>query len=365
MNRIPLARPIIDDEMVQAVSDTLRNERLVMGESVFKFEEEFARYIGVDHAVSVSSGTDALILSMLAMNVRNREVITTPLSFVATAASIVHAGGVPTFADISDRDYNLDPSEVAGKVIQNTAAVLPVDLYGYPARIDEISESVGEKVKIIEDAAEAHGAVYKGRKAGSLGHVGCFSFYSTKNMTVGGDGGMVTTNDQCVADNVRKLRDCGRVSRYEHDVFGFTSRLNTVNAALGRVQLRHLEEWNEKRRDIAGHYHRRLGDLPQVVLPPMGDKDIRPAFYVFAVRCEDRDALAEHLKAHGIETVVHFPPIHLQPVFREAYGFSPGEYPRAEAAAEHILSIPMFPDLTAEQVDFISDRIIEFYGGRK
>jgi dTDP-4-amino-4,6-dideoxygalactose transaminase len=336
-----------------------------MGESVFKFEEEFARYIGTDHAVSVSSGTDALILSMLAYNIHGREVITTPLSFVATATSIVHAGGTPTFADISEKDYNIDPREIEGKVIRNTAAVLPVDLYGYPARMDEIAEAAGKGVKIIEDAAEAHGAVYKGKKAGALGDVGCFSFYSTKNMTVGGDGGMVTTNDKRLADDVRKLRDCGRVSRYEHDVFGFTSRLNTCNAALGRVQLRYLDEWNERRAGIARRYFQRLKDLPEVILPPMGAKDIRPAFYVFAIRCQEREGLEKHLKANNIESVVHFPAIHLQPVYREAYGFSPGEYPKAEAAAEHMLSIPLFPEMTLEQVDFVSDKVIEFYGGKR
>lgn len=365
MNKIPLARPIITKEMTDAVTDALLNERLVMGESVLRFEEEFSKYIGTDQAVSVSSGTDALILTMLAYNVHGREVITTPLSFVATATSIVHAGATPTFADISERDYNLDPEELRGKVIRNTAAVLPVDLYGYPARMDEIAEGAGKGVKIIEDAAEAHGAVYKGRKAGSLGDAGCFSFYSTKNMTVGGDGGMVTTNDGRLADDIRKLRDCGRVSRYEHDVFGFTSRLNTANAALGRIQLRHLDEWNEKRTGIAQQYFQRLKGLPEVVLPPMGNKDIRPAFYVFAIRCQDREGLEKHLKANNIESVVHFPTIHLQPVFREAYGFSVGEYPKAEAAAEHILSIPMFPEMTREQVDFVSDKIIEFYGEEK
>jgi perosamine synthetase len=365
MAKIPLARPIITTEMTDAVTNALLNERLVMGESVFKFEEEFARYIGVDHAVSMSSGTDALILAMLALNIRNREVLTTPLSFVATATAVVHAGGTPTFADISEKDYNIDPTEVAGKVGRNTAAVLPVDLYGYPVRMDEIVEAAGDKVKIIEDAAEAHGAVYKGRKCGSLGDVGCFSFYSTKNMTVGGDGGMVTTNDQRIADDIRKLRDCGRRSRYEHDIFGFTSRLNTCNAALGRVQLKYLDAWNEKRAAIANRYVHRLKGLSQVVLPPMGDKDVKPAFYVFAVRCEDRERLAKHLESNGIETVVHFPTIHLQPVYRDAYGFSPGEYPKAEATAEHILSIPLFPEMTFEQVDFVSDKLIEFYEGKK
>ena len=365
MDKIPLARPIITKEMTDAVTNALLNERLVMGESVHKFEEEFAKYIGTDHAVSMSSGTDALILTMLAYNIHGREIITTPLSFVATATSIVHAGGTPVFADISDKDYNIDPAEVRAKVLRNTAAVVPVDLYGYPARMDEIRDAVGSKVKVIEDAAEAHGAVYKGRKAGALGDVGCFSFYSTKNMTVGGDGGMITTNDERLANDVRKLRDCGRVSRYEHDVFGFTSRLNTANAALGRVQLRHLEEWNEKRAAIARRYAQRLKDLPEVILPPMGNSEVKPAFYVYAIRCQDRSGLEEHLRDQGIESVVHFPTIHLQPVFREAYGFSPGEFPKAEAAAEHLLSIPLFPEMTTEQVDRVADSIIEFYGGMK
>ncbi len=359
---IPLSKPIIDDEMINAVANALRNEHLVLGEDVFKFEEEFARYIGVDHAVSVSSGTDALIMSLLALNVRNKEVITTPMSFIATAASIVHAGATPIFADISNKDYDLDPNEVRGAVSKGTTAVLPVDLYGYPARMDEISDAVGKGVKIVEDAAEAHGATYKGKKAGALGDVGCFSFYSTKNMTVGGDGGMVTTNDERVANMVKKLRDCGKVSRYEHDILGFTSRLNTSNAAIGRVQLKHLEEWNEKRTEIAKQYCRRLKDIPQLILPPMGGKDVRPAFYVFVIRCEAREKLIAYLKEKGIESVVHFPPIHLQQVFRDAYGHSEGEYPVAESVAENVLSIPMFPELSKGQVDLISDTIIEFYG---
>lgn len=364
MSRIPITKPIVTKEMLDASNDALRNERLVMGESVFKFEEEFARYIGVDHAVSVSSGTDALILALLALNVRAREVITTPLSFVATAASVVHAGGTPTFADISDRDYNLDPQEVAGKVLRGTAAVLPVDLYGHPARFDELAESAGDKVKMIEDAAEAHGAMYRGRKAGSLGHVGCFSFYSTKNMTVGGDGGMVTTNDKRVADDIRKLRDCGRVSRYEHDVFGFTSRLNTANAAFGRVQLKHLDEWNERRREIARRYLSKLNDVEQITLAPMDGKDSRSVYHLFTILCQDRNDLAKHLDAEGIDNAIHYPiPIHMQPIYRETYGPKQGKYPIAEDLANRMLSIPMFPGLTDEQVDTVSSCIIDHYGG--
>lgn len=175
---------------------------------------------------------------------------------------------------------------------------------------------------MIEDAYQAHGAAYKGRKCGSMGSVGCFSFYPTKNMTVGGDGGVVTTNDDRLAADLRKLRDCGRVSRYEHDVFGFTSRLNSANAAIGRVQLRHLDEWNERRRAIARRYANHLREMVQLTLAPMGTKDVVPVFHLFAVGCDDRDQLASHLAANGVDTAVHYPiPSHLQPVYLAMYGY--------------------------------------------
>ena len=360
MNRIPISRPIMTREMIDASSSSLASERLVMGESVFKFEEEFARYIGTEHAVSVSSGTDALILAMIALDLRDQEVITTPFSFVATATSVVHAGAVPRFADISGKDYNLDPSKLNGA--GKNAAVLPVDLFGYPARIDELAEAAGKGVKIVEDACQAHGAAYKGRKCGSIGDVGCFSFYPTKNMTVGGDGGMITTNDERLAADVRKLRDCGRVSRYEHDVFGFTSRLNSANAAIGRIQLRHLDEWNERRRAIAKRYTENLKNVEEIVLPPMGSKDIVPVFHLFAIGCDDRDQFASFLQSKGIDTAVHYPlPIHMQPVYRAKYGYKGGEFPISERVAHRMLSLPMFPEMTDVQVDFVSEQIVDHY----
>lgn len=362
MNRISISKPIVTKEMLDASYDALQNERLVMGESVFKFEEEFARYIGVDHAVSVSSGTDALILALLALDVKKKNVLTTPFSFVATGTSIVHAGGIPAFADVSAVDFNIDPKEIKGKVDNGTGAAMPVHLFGRPARVDEIQDVAGENVKIVEDAAQAHGAEVHGKKVGSLGDVGCFSFYPTKNMTVGGDGGMVTTNDGRIADDIRKLRDCGRISRYEHDVFGFTSRLNTANAAFGRVQLKHLDGWNERRREIARHYVSKLKDIEQVVLPPMDGKETKSVFHLFTLLCQDRAGLAKHMDAHGIDTAIHYPiPIHLQPIYRNVYGFGPGEYPVAESLADRIISIPMHPGLTDEQVDVVSGHIHDYY----
>jgi dTDP-4-amino-4,6-dideoxygalactose transaminase len=363
MNKIPVSRPTVTDEMVEAMADAVRNERMVLGESVFKFEEEFARYTGTEHAISVSSGTDALILTLMAMNVRAKEVITTPLSFIATANAIVHAGATPVFGDVSSKDLDLDPAEV--RPVRGTAAVMPVHLFGYPARMDEIREAAGDKVKIVEDACQAHGALYKGKKAGAIGDVGCFSFYATKNMTVGGDGGMITTNDERLAADLRKLRDCGRTSRYIHDVFGFTARLNTANAAFGRVQLRHLDEWNERRRAIAKRYAEKLKDVPEVVLPPMGSKDVTPVFHLFVVQADDRDALARSLQAKDIDTAVHYPvPIHLQPVYRDAFGYSKGSYPESERLADRVLSLPIFPALADEDVDRICKAIVDHYGGK-
>ncbi|MDD1769165.1 MAG: DegT/DnrJ/EryC1/StrS family aminotransferase [Methanomassiliicoccales archaeon] len=351
--------------MVEAVSNALRSERMVLGESVFKFEEAFARYIGTKYAVSVSSGTAALALSLIAIGVNEREVITTPLSFIATANAIVQAGGIPTFSDVSESDYNMDPKQVRGHLTKKTKALLPVHLFGQPANMGELMEIAKSRgLKVIEDAAQAHGATFGGKKVGSLGDAGCFSFYSTKNMTVGGDGGMVTTDDEDIARSVSKLRDCGRISRYVHDVIGFTARLNTANAAFGLVQLRYLDEWNERRRAIAALYSRLLKGESQLALPPRGDKRIAPVYHLFAVKCQRRDELAKYLGAEGIECGVHYPlPIHLQPVYREMYAYAPGAFPISESLSSSLLSLPMFPALSDDEVKSICEHILGFYRG--
>ncbi|MBC7108189.1 MAG: DegT/DnrJ/EryC1/StrS family aminotransferase [Methanomassiliicoccales archaeon] len=364
-NKIPLSRPVITDEMIDAAANALRNERLVLGESVYRFEEAFARYIGTDHAISVSSGTAALTLALLALNIKNQEVITTPLSFIATANAVVHAGGIPRFADVSDQDFNINPIEIPKRISEKTSTILPVHLFGYPCQMDEIHEIArSRELKIVEDAAQAHGAVFRGKKVGSIGDVGCFSFYSSKNMTVGGDGGMVTTNDDSLAKAIAKLRDCGRISRYLHDVFGFTARLNTINAAIGLVQLKYLDEWNEKRRTIAKYYAKQLEDLPQIRLPPMGTTDVHPVFHLFVIRCEKRDELAKYLESKGVECGIHYPvPIHLQPIYVETFGHAPGMFPVSEALSKNLLSLPMFPTLSFNDVRYVCQEIFNFYGG--
>ncbi len=366
MAKIPLGRPEMTDEMIEAAASALRNERLVMGESVKKFEEEFARFTGTKYAISCSSGTNALQLAMIAAKVCGKEVLTTPFSFIATANAVIEAGAKPMFADSSDRDYNLDPIKVVKAIRESTAGVLPVHLYGNPTDMDPLVEVCRKKrLLLVEDACQAHGAVYKGKRAGSIGDVGCFSFYPTKNMTVGGDGGMVTTNDDKLVKEISKLRDCGRVSRYIHDVVGYTSRLNSCNAAIGRVQLRNLEKYNERRRELAKLYSHELNGLEQVALPPMGDKEITPVFHLYVIRCQQRDELAKHMESKGIEVGIHYPvPIHLQPIYRQMYGYKEGDFPVSEMLSNHLMSLPIFPALKESDVKEVCAVIKEFYWGK-
>lgn len=362
MDQIPPAKPEMDQEMIEAASSALRNERLVMGESVFKFEEAFAKFIGVKHAVSLSSGTDALIVALTAMDCVGKEVITTPFSFIATANCVIHALGTPVFHDVRANDYNLDPKGLDKAFSKKTKAVMPVHLFGHPCDMNAINDLAEERgAMVIEDACQAHGAVYNGKKAGALGHVGCFSFYPTKNMTVGGDGGMVTTDDEDLAKKVAKYRDCGRVTRYLHDVVGFTSRLNNCNAAIGLVQLKRLDQWNENRRKIAKRYDQKLKDISGITLPPKAGKGKEPVYHLYVIRAEKRDDLAKQMTEAGIVTAVHYPvPIHLQPAYVERYGYKEGAFRVSEGLSQEVLSLPMFPSMSNEQVDRVCEAIAKF-----
>lgn len=361
---IPLSKLIFDEEMKNAAIDALRNERFVMGESVFKFEEEFARYCGTEYAVSTSSGTDALHLSLRALGIGNKtDVVTTPLSFVATANAIIHAGAVPIFADIDMGTYNIDPNQISEKITRRTKAVMPVHLYGHPAYMESIMEIARTRgIKVVEDACQAHGAEYKGLKVGAIGDAACFSFYPSKNMTVCGDGGMVVTNDEKVAATVAKLRDCGRETKHVHGAVGYTARLNTVNAAIGRVQLTRLDGWNERRRSNAKLYHYLLSDLDGVVRPPLEDSEHKPVFHLYVIRAERRDKLKEWLEKEGIQCGIHYPvTIPMQPVYQKTFGFAKGKYPKSELVSETCLSLPMHPHLKREDIKYVCEKIHEFY----
>src|SRR6267143_1464042 len=360
--KIPLMRPIVDEEMLQAALFSLQNEKLVMGESVYKFEEEFAGYCGARYAVSTGSGTAALQIALQSMQIGpNDEVMTTPFSFFATSNAVIHAGAQPRFADVEDNGFNLDPAKVEAKLTSKTRAIIPVHLYGQPSRMSEFRDLAEDKrISLVEDACQAHGAEYDGRRVGSLGDTACFSFYTSKNMTVCGDGGMIVTDNVEVADAARSFRDCGRASKYTMSRIGFTSRLNTVNAAIGRVQLRKLDGWNKTRRRIADLYRRMLEGVSGITLPPAETQKETPVYHLFVVRSENRDQLAAHLERNGVEAAIHYPiPIHLQAPYRAKYGYSEGSFPVSERLAEQVLSLPIHPAITDEEVRKVSRLVRE------
>ncbi len=271
-----------------------------------------------------------------------------------TANSVIHAGADPTFADVEDRGFNLSPEKARGKIGSKTRAIMPVHLYGQPCKVDEFQEiAVEAGVNLVEDACQAHGAELDGRKVGSIGDVGCFSFYSAKNMTVGGDGGIITTNSEELAEAARSIRDCGRDknSKYSMGRIGQTSRLNTVNAAIGRIQLRKLEEWNQSRRRISMLYRKELGSSEGITLPPPERSTERPVYHLFVIRSPGRERIREFLNRNDVETGIHYPvPIHLQIPYRQKYGYIEGSFPNSEVLSREVLSLPIYPTLTDEQV---------------
>lgn len=359
--RIPLALPVIDAEMKNAALAAL-DEKLVMGESVFKFEEEFAKYCGTKFAVSTGSGTAALSITLQGLGVgHGSEVVTTPFSFIATSNAVLHAGAEPVFADLEDHGINLSPAKARSKIGPKTRAIIPVHLYGHPSAMDRFLDMSRESgIRVVEDACQAHGASFRGRKVGSIGDAGTFSFYPAKNMTVGGDGGMITTNNEELAQAAASIRDCGRDkgSKYQMGRIGFTSRLNSVNAAIGRIQLKRLDGWNEARRRAASRYRKELEGVGGIELPPLENDGVHGVYHLFVIRSKARDQLKERLWENGVETGVHYPvPIHLQTPYVQSYGYSEGAYPLSESLSKEVLSLPMYPDLSEEDVTGICDVI--------
>jgi len=360
--KIHLASPIIDAEMKAAALSALENEMMVMGESVFKFEEEFAQYCGTKYAISTASGTAALSVALQALNIgHGNEVITTPFSFIATANSIIHAGADPVFADVEDGGVNMSPSKTRAKIGSKTRALMPVHLYGHPSRIDEFHDIAAESgLSLIEDACQAHGAEFKGKKVGSIGDAGCFSFYPAKNMTVGGDGGMITTDNEELADAARSIRDCGRDknSKYYHGRIGFTSRLNTVNAAIGRIQLKRLDAWNQARRRLSERYRKELENARGIILPPLEASVEKAVYHLFVIRTKVRDQVKKSLAENRIETGIHYPrPIHLQTPYRQKYGYAEGAFPVSESLSNEVLSLPMYPTLAEEELVTVCEAV--------
>jgi len=347
---IPFFVPEFTKDMENAAIYALKNEKSVMGESVAKFEEEFARYIGTKYAISVNSGNAALHLSLISLNIeKGSKVITSTNSFIASANCILMTGAKPILCDINYDDGNMDIKSTNEK----PDAIIPVHIYGNPCDLDSIKEvSETHKAPIIEDACQAHGAIFDHKKVGSIGDVGCFSFYPTKNMTVGGDGGIVTTNNEEIKKKIDSLRDNGRTTRTEYDKLGFTMRLNTVSAAIGRVQLRTLDEKNKRRRELASLYKKFLGEGCMLNENPKGTS----VYHQIVIKHKRRDEIFSHLSKNNIGAAIHYPiPIHKQSLY-ENLGCS---LPISEKFSNEVLSLPSFPQLKDDDVKIICEKINE------
>lgn len=339
----------IKPEIDAAIQRVLDNTSFIQGPEVRGFEEAFARYLGVAEAVGVASGTAALHLALLACGIGpGDEVITTPHTFYATAESVVQAGATPVFVDIQPDTYNLDPAQIEAAITSRTRAIMPVHLYGQSADMDEIMALARKHdLRVIEDAAQAHGAMYRERRCGVIGDVACFSFYPSKNLGSYGDAGIVTTDNREIAARIRRLRDHGRVGKYEHVELGWAYRLDALQAAILAAKLPHLDDWVARRRAAALRYRTLLAGCE--VVTPTERVYNRHCYYSYVIRSPRRDELLEHLTRSGIGVVIHYPiPMHLQPVYR-SMGLGRGAFPVAEAAADQVLSLPMYAEITPDQ----------------
>jgi dTDP-4-amino-4,6-dideoxygalactose transaminase len=344
----------------QAVAGVLDRGWFILGEKVAAFEEAFAAYCGAKSAIGVGSGTAALHLALAACGVGpGDEVITVPNTAVPTVCAIYMAGAKPVFVDVDEQTYCMDPGKLEQAITPRTRAVLPVHLYGQMANMDPILRIASEHgLKVVEDACQAHGSEYKGRKAGTLGDAGCFSFYPSKNLGAYGDGGMVVTNNDDVSETVWLLRNYGQRKRYYHAIKGFNSRLDELQAAILGVKLPMLDDWNESRRRRASLYSELLADSE--VLTPTEAPYGKHVYHLYVVRSRCRDALREHLASQGIQTLIHYPvPVHLQEAYSDL-GLSRGAFPVAEACAEQILSLPIYPELGLHEVERVAEAIKSF-----
>lgn len=351
----------IKPEIDNAVQNVISNTAFILGKGVSEFEEKFAKYCEVKHCIGVNSGTSALILALNALGVEEKdEVITTADTFIATAEAISLVGARPVFVDVEEKSYNLDPTKLEKAITEKTKAIIPVHLYGQPANMEPILEIAKKKgIYVVEDACQAHGAQYKGKKTGSLGIVGCFSFYPGKNLGAYGEGGAVTTNDDKIAEKIRMLRDHGSSKKYYHEYIGNNCRLEGIQGAVLSVKLNHLDEWNDKRRKNADLYRKYLQGTSVKVPEEM--PYAKHVYHLFVVRVKEREKLIDFLNKRSIFPGIHYPiPIHLQNAY-SFLGYKKGSFPVTEGGTDEILSLPMFAELTEEQIKYTVENIKEFY----
>jgi dTDP-4-amino-4,6-dideoxygalactose transaminase len=351
----------IGAEVRAAVERVLSTQQFVLGREGATLEKEIAALCGVAHGVGVASGTDALVLALRACGVQAGDEVLMPTStFVATGSAVSALGATPAFVDVRPETYNLDPSELERRVTPRTRAIVAVHLYGLAADMDPIAAfAKSRKLPLIEDCAQAIGAIYKGRRVGSFGDAGCLSFYPTKNLGAYGDAGMIVTTSPEIAARLRTLRNHGQTAKYLSSEPGWNSRLDEIQAAILRIKLRHLADWQRARRSNAGEYNHLLELVPGV-MPPHEPEGCEHVYHQYTIRCERRDALQEHLAAQKICSTVYYPhPLHLQPLYTHL-GHKAGDFPHAERAAQEVLSLPMYPELGKDQIERVVKAIAEF-----
>ena len=358
--KVPIAKPIIGEEEIENVVEVLKSGMIAQGPKVMEFEEKFANWIGAKYGIATNSGTSALHVALLACGIgEGDEVITTPFTFIASGNAIVYTGATPVFADIDLDTYTIDPDSIEDLITDKTKAILPVQLYGQAADMDKIRE-IAEKhdLKIIEDAAQAHGAEYNGEKVGTLGDMACFSFYPTKNMTTS-EGGMITTNDEELAKKAQMFRAHGASERYHHDEIGYNFRMTDIAAAIGLAQLNVIDEFNNKRISNANYLNEQLKDVEGIVTPKSPD-NYKHVYHQYTILVEkgNRDDWVEFLTNKGIGTGIHYPiPLYNQPIYKKL-GIE-GDCPLAEKAADNVISLPVHPSLTKEDLDLVVDAVKE------
>jgi len=356
----------IREESLAAITRVVDSQKFILGEEVAQLEREIAAYSQAQYAVGCASGSDALFLALLALDVKaGDEILTTPYTFFATAGAVVRAGARPVFVDIDARSFNIDPSQIEAALDRHpkVRAMIPIHLFGDCAEMDAILAIARERgIAVIEDAAQSIGSEYKGRRAGSMGQIGCFSFFPSKNLGCYGDGGMLTTNDSALHQKLAALRVHGARKKYYHEWVGVNSRLDALQAAVLRVKLRHLDAWTEGRQRNADLYRRLLTDMKvPVVLPQPAPATTRHIYNQFVIQGEKRDALQAYLKDNGIGTEVYYPqPLHLQNCFADL-GYRAGDFPVSERLAQSSLALPVYPELTPEDIEYVCQAVKAFY----
>ncbi|MEN6321046.1 MAG: DegT/DnrJ/EryC1/StrS family aminotransferase [Syntrophaceae bacterium] len=348
----------IKDEIHSAISEVMENTAFAGGPFVAKFENEFTSFCNCKHAIGVGNGTDALWLSLIALGVGSGdEVITVPNTFIATAEAITYCGAQPVFVDVDEKTYNMNPSLLEAAITPRTKAIIPVHIFGQPADMDPIMAIAKARgLFVVEDACQAHGAEYKGRKAGSMGNTGCFSFYPGKNLGAYGEAGAVVTNDDSLADKMRVFRDHGQAKKYYHSMIGWNARMDGIQGAVLGVKLKYLLDWNEARRKRAQEYNTMLSPLSDVIKPYAADY-AKHVYHIYAIRVKERDRVMKFLSDKGISCGIHYPvPIHLQDAY-SFLGLGQGSFPVAEKCASEFLSLPMYAELTSDQIAYVVETL--------